>query len=83
MNIHSPEIAYMSRKLTETQKAALRLASEVPTCLTSATYNKATIRVLERRGLIESYGSETVSDGYVNERFGITDAGKRELSLTV
>jgi hypothetical protein len=67
-------------KISETQVAALRLASEVPTCLSDAAYSRATIRALERRGLVESYGSETLGDGYVVTRYGITEVGRLALS---
>lgn len=64
-------------KITDTQANALRLASEVPSCL-SSDYYRPTVHVLLRRGLIESYGCMTVGDG-ASERFGITDAGREAL----
>lgn len=67
------------KRLTLTQLNALRLAAERPTCLTTESYYRPTIRALERLGLIESYGSMSIGDGFSSARYGITKKGREML----
>lgn len=65
-------------QLTPIQINFLRLASEIPSALAMGSY-RPTERVLERLGLIESGGTETLGDGYVTGRWLATDKGRAEL----
>lgn len=67
-------------KLTPTQVNALRLASEVPSCLGVGMYYRPTERRLEKMGLIYTEGRWASGDGAMAPKWIITDAGKKALA---